>query len=81
MRNNMLKLFSERNKAKSVDEVIIFDELPEKLRIQFQFFVDDILDRYGRHHEIHKALCEEYGKLSLSSKHRLGTSDRTPLLS
>ena len=76
----MLNLFSERNKSKSVDEIIIFDELPEKLRIQFKFIVEDILDRYGRSHEIHKNLCEEYGKLSLSSEHNLGVFDKTTLL-
>lgn len=76
----MLNLFSERNKAKSADEVIIFDELPEKLRIQFKFIVDDIFDRYGRYYEIHKDLCEEYGELSLSSKYPLGRSDRTTII-
>ncbi len=76
----MLNLFSERNKAKSVDEVINYDGLPEKLRIQFKFIVEDILDRYGRQYEIHKDLCEEYGKLSLSSKRHLGASDRTTII-
>lgn len=76
----MLNLFSERNKAKSADEVIIFDELPEKLRIQFKFIVDDIFDRYGRYYEIHKDLCEEYGELSLSSEYPLGRSDRTTII-
>lgn len=76
----MLNLYSERNKTKNVDEIIIFNELPEKLRIQFKFIVDDILDRYDRQYEIHKDLCEEYGMLSLSSKRLLGASDRTTLI-
>ena len=33
-------LYSDRNKARNVDEVIIFDELPRKLRVQFKFIMD-----------------------------------------
>ena len=39
-------LYSDRNKAKDVDEVIIFDELPRKLRVQFNFILKDILYDY-----------------------------------
>lgn len=77
----MLGLFSERNKAKNIDEVIIFDELPKKLRIQLRFIVEDVLDQYDdAYYEFHKALCEENGKLSLSSKFRLGRNDKSTLL-
>ena len=36
-------LYSDRNKARNVDEVIIFDELPRKLRVQFKFIMDKVL--------------------------------------
>ena len=79
----MLKLFSERNKTKSANEVFIFDELPKKLRIQLKFIVEDILNEHEYHKidfEIHKTLCEEYGKLSLSSQNPLGRHDKQTIL-
>lgn len=76
----MLGLFSERNNAKNVDEVIIFDELPKKLRNQFKFIVEDILNPHDDYYEFHKTLCEEYGKLSLSSKYVLGRNDKYVIL-
>ena len=77
----MLGLFSERNKAKDIDDVIIFDELPKKLRVQLKFIVEDVLDKYDdAYYDFHKALCEEYGKLSLSSRFRLGRNDKSTLL-
>ena len=39
-------LYSDRNKPKNVDEVIIFDELPRKLRVKFNFILKDILYDY-----------------------------------
>ena len=72
-------LYSDRNKL-NVDEVIIFDELPRKLRVQFKFIMDDLLkDILFSYNEIHKMLCEKYGELSLSSKHRLGVKDNETL--
>lgn len=77
----MLNLFSERNKAKNVDEVIIFDEIPKKLRVQFKFITEDILNEYQKgYFNIHKALCKEYGELSLSSKQPLGYRDKESIL-
>lgn len=35
-------LYSDRNKAKNIDEVIIFDELPRKLRVQFNFILKGV---------------------------------------
>ena len=35
-------LYSDRNKPNNVEEVIIFDELPKKLRVQFNFILGDI---------------------------------------
>lgn len=76
----MLNLFSERNKAKNIEEIIIFDKLPEKLRIQLKFIVEDILDNYKNGYEnIHKLFCEEYGKLSLSA-YPLGYRDKESIL-
>lgn len=73
-------LYSDRNKPKHVDEVIIFDELPRKLRVQFKFIMDDLLkDIIFSYNEIHKMLCEKYGELSLSSKHQLGVKDKETL--
>ena len=73
-------LYSDRNKARNVDEVIIFDELPRKLRVQFKFIMDKVLKdtRFG-YNDIHKMLCEKYGELSLSSRHRLGVKDNETL--
>ena len=77
----MLNLFSERNKTKNVDEVIIFDKLPEKLRIQLKFITEDILDKHKNSYTIiHKALCEKKGKLSLSPKRHLGYRDKETML-
>ena len=42
--NMIYNLYSDRNKARNVDEVIIFDELPEKLRNQFTFIMEDVLE-------------------------------------
>lgn len=73
-------LYSDRNKPKNVDEVIIFDELPRKLRVQFKFIMDDLLKNIlFSYNDIHKMLCEKYGELSLSSKHRLGVKDNETL--
>lgn len=73
-------LYSDRNKPKNVDEVIIFDKLPRKLRVQFKFIMDDLLkDILFSYNDIHKMLCEKYGELSLSSKHRLGVKDNETL--
>lgn len=73
-------LYSDRNKPKNVDEVIIFDELPRKLRVQFNFILNDILydDDYN-YERVHEMLCRKYGELSLSSKHRLGRFDKLAL--
>ena len=76
----MLNLFSERNKARNVDTVIIFNELPKKLRVQFKFIIEEILDTYNCYYTIHKELCKEYGELSLSSKYQLGVNDKTTIL-
>jgi len=76
----MLGLFSERNKAKDIDEVFIFDELPKKLRVQFMFIVEDILDKHDDYYEFHKALCEEYGKITLNPKNSLGNFDKSTIL-
>ena len=76
----MINLYSDRNKSKNVDEVIIFDKLPRKLRVQFKFIMDDLLkDILFSYNDIHKMLCEKYGELSLSSKHRLGVKDNETL--
>ena len=73
-------LYSDRNKARNVDEVIIFDELPKKLRVQFNFILKDILYDYERNYErVHEMLCRKYGKLSLSSKYPLGKFDNRAL--
>ena len=80
MEDSMLNLFSERNNAKSIDEIILFDELPEKLRIQLRFIVEEILDKYDNYYEIHKILCKERGKLSLNSKYQLGKLDKVTIL-
>ena len=73
-------LYSDRNKARNADEVIIFDELPRKLRVQFKFIMDKFLTGvlFG-YEDIHRMLCEKYGELSLSSKHRLGVKDNETL--
>lgn len=76
----MLNLFSERNKSKNIEEVIIFDELPEKLRIQLKFIVEEIVDQYKNYHDIHRILCKERGKLSLSSNYPLGRQDKDTIL-
>ena len=79
----MLNLFSERNKTKSTNEIFIFDELPEKLRVQLKFIVEDIINEHSRKHlayKIHKTLCKEYGKLSLSSRYELGRHDKETIL-
>lgn len=76
----MWGLFSERNKAKDVGEVYIFDEVPEKLRNQFYFIVMEILDEYNDYYEFHKTLCEEYGKLSLNPRISLGNNDKSTIL-
>ena len=73
-------LYSDRNKPKNVDEVIIFDELPRKLRVQFNFILKDILyDHDSNYERIHEMLCRKYGELSLSSKHSLGHFDKLAL--
>ena len=73
-------LYSDRNKPKSVDEVVIFDELPRKLRVQFYFILKDILYDYDPHYaKIHELLCRKYGKLSLSSRYALGDYDKEAL--
>lgn len=77
----MLGLFSERNKAKNIDEVIIFDELPKKLRVQLMYIVEEMLDKYdGSYELIHKLICEEHGKLSLHSFNELGYNDKDSIL-
>lgn len=77
----MLGLFSERNKSKNVDEVIIFDKLPEKLRIQLMYIVEDLLNKYnGSYKIIHKIICEEHGKLSLHHYNELGYKDKQSVL-
>lgn len=68
-------LYSDRNKPKNVDEVIIFDELPRKLRVQFNFILKDIISYSYEYTDIHEKLCRKYGELSLSSKHDLGFFD------
>ena len=51
-------LYSDRNKPKNVDEVIIFDELPRKLRVKFNFILKDILYDYDPNYErVHEMLC------------------------
>ncbi len=73
-------LYSDRNKPKNVDEVIIFDELPRKLRVKFNFILKDILYDYDPNYErVHEMLCRKYGELSLSSKHSLGHFDKLAL--
>ena len=57
-------LFSDRNKAKNVKEVILFDKLPRKLRVQFKFILDDTLETFD-YEKIHKELCRKYGELRL----------------
>lgn len=68
-------LYSDRNKPKNIDEVIIFDELPRKLRVQFNFILKDIISYSYEYNHIHEKLCRKYGELSLSSKHDLGFFD------
>jgi len=73
-------LYSDRNKARNVDEVIIFDELPRKLRVQFNFILKDILYDYEYNYKrVHEMLCRKYGELSLSSKYSLGNFDKRAL--
>lgn len=73
-------LYSDRNKLKSVDEVIILDELPRKLRVQLNFILKDILyDHDHNYAKIHELLCRKYGELSLSSKYNLGDFDKQAL--
>ncbi|WP_298535291.1 STM4504/CBY_0614 family protein [uncultured Methanobrevibacter sp.] len=75
----MSNLYSDRNKA-NVDEVIIFDELPRKLRVQFKFIMDEILkDTLFGYKDIHRMLCEKYGELSLGSIYPLGVKDEESL--
>lgn len=77
----MLDLFSKRNQRKKVDEIIIYDELPEKLRNQIKFLIGDMLENYPECFElIHNIMCREHGKLSLSKKNRLGYRDADSIL-
>lgn len=66
-------LFSDRNKPKNVEEVILFDELPRNLRVQFKFILEDILDYYD-YEKIHKKLCRKYGELRLD-RYPIGYED------
>ena len=66
-------LFSDRNKPKNVEEVILFDELPRNLRVQFKFILEDILDYYD-FEKIHKKLCRKYGELRLD-RYPIGYED------
>lgn len=73
-------LYSDRNKPKNVEEVIIFDELPKKLRVQFNFILGDILGSSPVGYEyVHEMLCRKYGKLSLSSMYKIGRFDKEAL--
>lgn len=38
----MSNLYSDETNQENVDEVIVFDELPRKLRVQFNFIIKDI---------------------------------------
>lgn len=78
---NMLGLFSERNKAKNIDDVIIYDELPKKLRIQIKFIIEDILGPNLEGYKlIHEVICREHGKLSLSTRYSIGYEDKKSIL-
>ena len=68
-------LYSDRNKPKNIDEVIIFFFFPRKLRVQFNFILKDIISYSYEYTSIHEKLCRKYGELSLSSKHDLGFFD------
>jgi len=73
-------LYSDRNKPKNVEEVIIFDELPRKLRVQFSFILGDILgSNHVGYEYVHEMLCRKYGERSLSSVHELGRFDKDAL--
>ena len=73
----MSNLYSDRNKAMNVDEVIIFDRLPSKLRVQFKFIMDKVLN-ITDYMAIHEMLCEKYGELSLGF-YEIGVNDKETL--
>lgn len=64
----MFGLFSERNKEE--DEVFKYNEIPEKLRNQLIYILeDDILEgEYDSYAFIHRMLCREYGLKNLNKK-------------
>jgi hypothetical protein len=74
----IFNLFSKRQKQLrgEIPDVYVYDDVPESLRVQLVQMIEDGIgheDRYNDlpkqlYHSIHKTLCREYGRFSLTDK-------------